>query len=130
MLNVLGLNGGIITLNNKKYKIYQSIYGFKIVIDKNAYICFEADGKNGGLCFKIKTLVKNNRAYTAQRYLYKYIPFIREISFILCINNYLWDYELNEPLMESREKRGYNKNFSDYTQSFIGAISEVKQCLK
>lgn len=125
MIKKLSLNGGIITLNNQKYKIYQSIYGFKIILDKNTYICFEAEGKNGGLYSKIKSLVKNNRAYTAQRYLYKYIPFIREATFILCLNNYLWDYEVNEPLMELREKRGYNQNLSDYSKSLIGAIAEV-----
>ena len=128
MLNRLGLNGGIITVNNQKYKIYQSIYGFKIILDKNIYILFEAEGKNGGLYFEIKTLVKNNRAYTAQRYLYNYIQFIREVSFILCINNFLWDYEENEPLMELREKRGYNKNLDVYSKSLIGAIYEVEQC--
>ena len=125
MIKKLSLNGGIITLNNKKYKIYQyQSNTFKIVIDKNIYICFDAEGKNGGLYFNIKSLIKNNRVYTAQRYYYKYMPFIREISFILCLNNYLWDYETNQPLMTSREKHGYNKNFSNYTKSLIGAIEE------
>lgn len=122
MIKKLDLNGGIITLNNKKYKIYQyQSSDFKIIIDKNI-LCFEAKGKNGGLYFNIKSLIKNGKVYTAQRYFYKYISFIREISFILCLNNYLWDYEENKPLIESREKRGYNKNLSGYTKKMIDAI--------
>lgn len=126
MIKKINLNGAIITLNNKKYKIYQyQSNGFKIVIDKNIYICFEAEGQNGGLYLNIKSIINNNRVYTAQRYLYKYIPFIRDISIILCLNNYLWDYEENKPLMESREKQGYNQNLDVYSKSLIGAISEV-----
>lgn len=123
MKKKLSLNGGIITLNNKKYKIYQYQSNiFKIVVDKNIYICFEAEGKNGGLYFNIKSIIKNNRVYTSPRYYYKYMPFIREISFILCLNNYLWDYETGEPLTVSREKNGYNKNFSNYAKSLIETI--------
>ena len=126
MIKKLSLNGGILTLNNQKYKIFQfQSNGFKIVIDKNIYICFEAEGKNGGLYFDIKSLIRNNRVYKAKIYFYHYIPLIREISFILCLNNYLWDYGASKPLMDSREENGHNQNLSDYCKSLIGAIYEV-----
>lgn len=126
MINKIGINGAIINFNNKKYKINQTIHSFNIIIDENTKIWFEAEGRNGGLYFKIQTLFKNNRYYTSPKYHSNYICFIREVAFALCLNNYLWDYEVNEPLYDVREERGLNKNMSRLSESYYGIIKNIE----
>lgn len=98
----------IVLNNGEKYLIKQVNTGaFFIHYNNDIIISFMAEGRSGGLYFKINHLSVNNRIYQAQRYHYKYTIFIREIATILLYNNYLWDYETNEPLEETRIKKGY-----------------------
>ena len=115
-----------ILLNNNKYRIIENYSNaFIIEIDESTKILFESYGSDGALNFKIKSIIKNKRVFKAQRFFYKYIPFIRDVSSILLFNNVLWDYKQNEPLWDVREKKGYNKNLSDISKSYFNKIIEI-----
>ena len=105
---------------NGTYKIY-NIHSdfFKIIYDDKTSIFFNASGKNGDLYFKIDHILKNGRGYFAQRYHYGYISLIRDISIILLHNNYLYDYEANETLLNVRAKKGYPEANKKY---YIGEV--------
>lgn len=115
-----------ILLDNNKYRIIENNSNtFIIEMDETIKILFEAFGSDGALNFKIKSIITKKRIFQAQRFLYKYIPFIRDVSSILLYNNVLWDCKQNEPLWDVREKKGYNKNLSDISKSYFNKIIEI-----
>ena len=79
-----------------KYTIDQIVSNkFRLYDEReNEVIRFTAEW-NEGLYFKIDNITKNNRFYQAWRYFYKYIPIVREASYILALNGYIWDYKNN-----------------------------------
>lgn len=89
------------TLNydGNEYKIFEAHPAALFrAIGNGIEIFFQAEGRNGGTYFHIKSVTKNGRTYTAQRYHYPYIAIVREASFILRQNNELWDYVKQCPL--------------------------------
>lgn len=115
-----------ILLDNNKYRIIENNSNtFIIEMDENTKILFEAFGSEGALNFKIKSIITKKRIFQAQRFFYKYILFIREVSSVLLFNNVLWDCKQNEPLWDVREKNGYNKNLSDISKSYFNKIIEI-----
>jgi hypothetical protein len=115
------------------------IRGFKVT-DRNHYFVavndtielqFIAEGRNGGLYFKPVGYIdkSNGRVYKAQRYLYKYIPEVRELASYLAENNYLWDYVQQRPFLnakidamksidKTREHDGKPPLYKEYLESF------------
>ena len=61
----------------------------------DVYIVLSMEWK-GGSYFKIDTVYKGGKAYSAQRYHYKWIPLCREATFIVAKEKGLWDYSNNE----------------------------------
>ena len=55
-------------------------------------IFFTAEWKHGGSYFQIKSVTKNGKTYSAQRYHYKYIPLIREATYKIYNEIGLYDY--------------------------------------
>ena len=66
-------------------------------------IWFTAEYKNGTY-FKIKSYSDGKRTYIAERYFYKIIPLVQEMTFELLTNGYLWDYKNDCPGLDSYKK--------------------------
>lgn len=67
-------------------------------------LAFTAEGRNGGLYFNVRCAMVNGRYYQAQRYLYKFIPTVRDLAFYLADNNFLLDYTAQRPFLDVREE--------------------------
>lgn len=99
MLNSLKLNTSM-EVNGKNF-ILNGGQGGRFTATTNDYsLYFNAEGRDGGLYFNIISVTYNNKTYISQRYHYKYIPIVRDISIKLKENNYLWDYIQQKPLLE------------------------------
>ena len=74
-------------------------------INDDYIITFESEYKSG-VYSKIKSVYnkKNNRAYTAQRYFYKFIGEIQTISNSMLRRGWLWDYKNNVPALQTYKK--------------------------
>lgn len=70
-------------------------------------ITFEVDYTTG-LYFKIISLYDNGRHYRAQRFLYKYLILVRELSYKLLLNNSVWSYAHNVPALALHKKLSKN----------------------
>lgn len=68
-------------------------------------IHFQGEYRNGSY-FKILSYYDMHlkRCYTVQRYFYKIIPLVREMTFELLKNNMLWDYNRQCPALETYKK--------------------------
>ena len=111
MLQRIGTNEkGIINIYNNKYEIKQLNNTF-ILIFNDTWIYFTPETKKGGLYFKINFIIRNNKTYKAQKFLYKYITLVREASYLLLKNNFLWDYIESDSSLDVRKK--YFKNIND-----------------
>lgn len=89
------------------WKIYHIMGGCKFYVEnENVRICFNAEGRSGSTYTKIESVWNKakDRVYTAQRYQYKYLSLVSEAGYILAKNDYLWDYEQQCPLIETRKK--------------------------
>lgn len=77
-----------------------------IIKNENVQILFKAKGRNGATYTDIVNVWDKvtDKIYSAKRYHYKYISLICEAGYILAKNDYLWDYEANEPLSVTREE--------------------------
>lgn len=106
-MKTLGLSNYIsFEYGNDTWKI-KHVMGddFALETDKIKVI-FTAEGRNGSTYTKVKSVWNkiNDRVYTSQSFTYKYISLVCEAGYILAKNDYLWDYEANEPLSKTREK--------------------------
>lgn len=93
-------------MNSDTWKIHHVMGGCEFYVENdNIRVCFTAEGRNGSVYTKIKTLWNKttDRVYTAERYLHKYTMLVNECGHILAKNNYLWDYGKQCPLIESRK---------------------------
>lgn len=99
MINSLKLNTTM-EVNGKTFILNGGQGGCFTATTNDYSIYFKAEGRNGGLYFNIISVTYNNKTYKAQRYHYKYIIVVREISIKLRKNNYLWDYVQQKPLLE------------------------------
>ena len=90
----------IITVDG--WNVYGESHGFYCVnADKTLW--FEAEYKNGTY-FNIKSYYDGKRVYTAQRYHYKFIPLVQEMTFKLLQAGKLWDYKNQCPALETYKK--------------------------
>ena len=81
--------------DSSEYTIYNVVANQYRIVGNGVEIFFECEWKNGSY-FKIKSITKNGRTYQAQRYYYKYIPLVREATFVIAREDGLWDYKNNE----------------------------------
>ena len=84
------------------WNVYNEPHGFYCV-NNGRTIWFTAEYRNGTY-FKIKSYSDGKRNYTAERYFYKFIPLVQEMTFELLIHGYLWDYKNNKPGLDSYKK--------------------------
>lgn len=114
------------------YYIYYINGGRFRAVNTDRVIPFTAEGRNGGLYFNVNSYTDNatGRCYKVQRYLYKYIPLIHVFADYLADNDYLWDYEEQKPLTETRlsamlkydrarAKEGRPLVYQEYTAAII-----------
>lgn len=108
MLKRLGISNFISFEDmGENWKIRESRGGCEFYVEnEHVRVCFTAEGKSGSTYSSVTSVWNKDtdRVYTAQRYLYKYISFVSECAYILAKNDYLWDYEKQCPLSETREK--------------------------
>lgn len=90
----------IITVDG--WNVYNEPHGF-YCNNNGKTLWFTAEYKNG-LYFQIKSYSDGKRCYTAQRYMYKVIPLVREMAFNLLKAGALWDYKNGCPALESYKK--------------------------
>lgn len=90
----------VITVND--WNVYNESYGF-YACNNGKTIVFTAEYRNGTY-FKIKSYFNGKRAYTAQRYHYKLIPLVQEMTFALLQAGYLWDIKNDCPALETYKK--------------------------
>ena len=57
--------------------------------------------------FKIKSYFDGKRAYQAQKYHYKLIPLVQEITFELLKKDALWDYKNDCPALKTYKRDMY-----------------------
>ena len=84
------------------WNVYNETYGF-YCSNKGKTLVFQAEYRNGTY-FKIDSYFDGKRAYKAQRYFYKLIPLVQNITFELLKNGYLWDYKNDCPGLETYKK--------------------------
>ena len=85
------------------YTVQETCGGNFRAWNENVSILFLAEGRNGGLYWNVKSITRNGRTYTSQRYHYPYISIAGAIAMYLADNNYLWDYKAQAPLLETRK---------------------------
>jgi hypothetical protein len=80
-------------LNFNGWRITDNTYGF-YACNGTHTIFFKAEYKNG-LYFNIVSYVdvQKKRTYTNQRYHYKLLPLVREMTVELLKNGWIWDYQ-------------------------------------
>lgn len=92
-------------INYENYKI-DCINGCDFTaFGKDYNIRFLAEYKKG--CYsKVISIYDNDkkRCYKSQRYFYKFLPLISDITFELLKNGMLWNYEDNEPALKTYKK--------------------------
>lgn len=84
------------------WNVYQETYGFYCA-NAGKTLVFNAEYRNGTY-FKIKSYFDGKRAYKAERYFYKLIPLVQEMTFELLKNNKLWDYKNDCPALVTYKK--------------------------
>ena len=84
------------------WTVYNEPHGFYCV-NNGKTIWFTAEYSNGTY-FKIKSYSDGKRIYKAERYFYKLISMVREITFELLKSGYLWDYKNDCPGLDSYKK--------------------------
>lgn len=97
--------------NTRKIKPAVIVNGWNVYNETHGFYCtrnghtiwFTAEYKNGTY-FKIKSFFDGKRCYTSQRYFYKLIPLIQEITFQLLQHGFLWDYKNNVPALDTYKK--------------------------
>ena len=92
-------------LNCKGWKITENGGGSYYANHKEYSLYFETEYKNG-IYFNIKSFYDKhtNRTYTSPRYHYKLLPLVRELSFELLKNQWLWDYNNQTVAIETYKK--------------------------
>lgn len=113
----------IITVDG--WNVYAEPHGFYCA-NAGKTLWFEAEYR-GGMYFNIKSYYDGKRAYTAQRYHYKFIPLVREITFKLLQMGKLWDYKNQCPALETYKKdmRPYYERCKEKgleTSSFLNSL--------
>lgn len=88
--------------NVNGWNVYNEPHGFYCA-NNGKTIWFTAEYRNGTY-FKIKSYSDGKRTYTSERYFYKIIPLVREMTFELLKNNMLWDYNRQCPALETYKK--------------------------
>ena len=76
------------------YNIYNEVANQYRLVGNGLQIWFECEWR-GGSYFNIRSVTYGGRTYWAYRYQTKYIPIVREATFIIAQNHGLWDYEKN-----------------------------------
>lgn len=94
--------------DSQEYTIENVVANLYNIIGNGVRIHFECEWK-GGSYFKIKSVTKNGKCYQAQRYHYKYIPLVREATFVIAKEDGLWDYKNNELHTYVGFEMGWNK---------------------
>jgi hypothetical protein len=84
------------------WNVYQETYGFYCA-NNGKTLVFEAEYRNGTY-FKIKSYYDGKRSYFAERYFYKLIPLVQNITFELLKNGCLWDNKNDRPALETYKK--------------------------
>lgn len=84
-----------INYDGQVYKIDEITAPEYRVYNDTVSIVIQAEWKNGGSYFKIKSVSYRQRTYTAQRYFYRWIPICREATYKIAKENGLWDYTEN-----------------------------------
>ena len=87
------------------WNVYQETHGFYCA-KQGKTLWFDAEYRNGTY-FKIKSYFDGKRVYQAQKYHYKLIPLVQEMTFKLLVNGYLWDYKNDCPGLETYKKDMY-----------------------
>lgn len=89
-------------LNVDGWNVYNEPHGF-YCCNNGKTLWFTAEYRNGTY-FKIKSYSDGKRVYTAERYFYKLIPLVQEITFKLLQYDKLWDYKNDCPALETYKK--------------------------
>ena len=59
-------------------------------------VCFTVEGRIGGVYFKFRSAHIGNRTYSATRYSYRWIPIMREASYLIAKTDGVYDYQLHK----------------------------------
>ena len=94
-----------------KIKLACVVNGWNVYNEPHDFYCanngkaiwFTAEYRNGTY-FNIKSYSDGKRCYTSKRYFYKIIPIVREMTFKLLQNGYLWDYKNDCPGLDTYKK--------------------------
>ena len=92
------------------WNVYKDPHGF-YCSNNGKTLWFTAEYRKGTY-FSIESYSDGKRCYTAQRYFYKLIPLVREMTFELLKHGALWDYNNNCPALET-----YKKDIRPYYQN-------------
>lgn len=85
-----------------EWNVYHEPHGFYCA-NNGKTIWFTAEYRNGTY-FKIKSYSDGKRHYISERYFYKLIPLVQEMTFNLLKNGYLWDYKNDCSALDSYKK--------------------------
>lgn len=84
--------------NGKKYTVEQVTGDVYRVYQPGEYtgVVFTVEHRNSGSYFKYRSSWKNGRTYSAWRYSYKWIPVMREATYLIARTEGLYDYQEND----------------------------------
>lgn len=91
----------ILNYNGTEYNVEQITGDYFRLYNKDITIKFSAEWKNGSY-FKIHTVSYGDKCYSSWRYHYKWLPLVREATYLIYKNNMLYDYT-NQKFVEYKE---------------------------